>query len=128
MKVPLEIHFRGVDSTPLLERRIKRRAARLERFCQGLIACRIAIERPQKHQRRGNPYRVRMEVSVPPDKRLVVRCESSQGEMHTPLQKVVTETFQAMERRLRETADLRRGDVKHHDRPRKMVVATNART
>ena len=128
MKVPLEIHFRDLEPSPPIERKIRARAARLEKFCPGMIACRIAVERPQKHQRRGSPYRVRIEVSVPPSKRLIVRREPSQGDLHTPLQKVIGEAFEAMERRLRDTANLRRGDVKHHDEPREMVVATNART
>lgn len=112
MKVPLEISFRDVEQTPAILRKINARANRLERFCPGLIACRIAVEQPQKHQRRGSPYRVRIEVSVPPNKRLVVRREPSQGDMHDPLQKVIGDAFEAMERRLRDTADLRRGDGK----------------
>ncbi|MGH7804527.1 MAG: HPF/RaiA family ribosome-associated protein [Candidatus Binatia bacterium] len=128
MKVPLEIHYRDVEVTPVVTRKINARAARLEKFCPGLISVRVAVERPQKHQRRGSRYRVRIEVGVPPGKRLVVRREPSQGDMHDPLQKVVGDAFESMERRLRETNDVRRGHVKHHDSPRDMTVATNART
>jgi ribosome-associated translation inhibitor RaiA len=67
MEVPMEIVFRDVERTPEIDRLIEKKVARLDRVCNNLISCRIAIEQPQKHQRQGNPYRVRIEMRIPPN-------------------------------------------------------------
>lgn len=122
METPLEITLRDVPSTPEMQSFVREQVNRLERFCDNLTACHVAIERPQRHQRSGNPYRVRIEVLLPPRKDLVVVQDPEDNEMHTDLHAVVRRAFRAMERQLKDVTDLRRGDVKSHDEPRALVV------
>ena len=117
-----EVSFRDVPRSPAVDRKIRQQVERLQRLCDDMIGCRVAVERPQKHQRTGNPFRVRIEVSLPPEKRLIVRREPTQGDMHEPLHAVIGDAFRAMERRLKETSRRRRGDVKTHDEPRALVI------
>ena len=62
MDIPLELSFHHAQKTDELEELIRKRVARLEKFHQHLVSCRVAVEQPQTHQRSGNPYRVRIEV------------------------------------------------------------------
>lgn len=42
-----------------------------------LISCDVAVERPQKFQQNGNPYRVRIRLRVPPGQEVVIDLSSS---------------------------------------------------
>jgi cold shock CspA family protein len=122
VQTPVDLTFRNVPSTADVQRFVERHARRLERFCDGLVRCRVAVERPQRHQRSGNPYRVRIEVTLPPRKDLVVVEDPEDNEMHVGLQAVVRRAFHKMERQLKDVAELRRGAVKTHPEPRGIVV------
>jgi cold shock CspA family protein len=80
MNVPLEISYRGVDKTESIDALIREKAERLERFCNYLSSCRIAVEKPQAHQERGSGYRVRIDMTVPLGHELVAHRGASEGE------------------------------------------------
>ncbi|MFW6114825.1 MAG: HPF/RaiA family ribosome-associated protein [Thermodesulfobacteriota bacterium] len=114
MRVPLEISFRGVAKTDDMENLIWKKVAKLEELCDHLSSLSIAIESPQEHQQAGNPFRVRISMRVPPGHELVVKRESSRGDMHDPLPKVVRDAFQAARRQIKELTDRQQGEVKTH--------------
>jgi len=58
MQVPLMMTFRNVQKSADIEALVRRRAAKLERVCPYLVSCRISVEKPQAHQKSGNPFRV----------------------------------------------------------------------
>jgi cold shock CspA family protein/ribosome-associated translation inhibitor RaiA len=109
----LEITFRGLEKNESIETLIRKKAAKLEQVCSDLTSCRVAVERPQQHQRAGNPFRVRIDMGVPGHE-LVVRRESSKGDPHDPLPKVLRDAFNAARRKLREYAKRRQGEMKTH--------------
>ena len=63
MQVPLEITYRDVEKTDDIDQLVREKAAKLDELFENLIACRVAIERPQKTQRAGSPYRVRIDLT-----------------------------------------------------------------
>ncbi len=71
MKIPLELSFRGLDKTPDIEDLIEEKVQKLTQFCDHLSSCRVAVESPQEHQQSGNPFRVRIDVRVPPGHEIV---------------------------------------------------------
>lgn len=105
----VELSFRDVPPTETIRRLVHEQAARLDRFCASVTSCRVAIEHPQRHQRSGNAYRVRIEVTVPPHKDLVIVQDPQDNEMHTGLPAIVRKAFRAVQRQLKEVARLRRG-------------------
>jgi len=115
MQVPLEISFRGVQKTKAIENLIRRKTARLEQICNHMVSCHVAIEMPQHHQRSGNPFRVRIDMRVPVGHELVVKRESSEGDIHDALTKVLRKAFNAANRQLQELLERQRGKVKTHD-------------
>lgn len=123
MKVPLEIAFKGIPHTDEIETLIREEADKLERACRYLISCRVAVEKRQQHQEVGNPYRVRIDITVPPGHELVVKREPSKGDMHDPLEIVIKHAFASAVRQLRKLVEQQRGDVKTHpDQQVKAIV------
>ena len=114
MQIPLELTFRGVEKTEAMERYIRERTQKLEQVCDHIVSCRVTVERPQQHQRAGSPFRVRVDVRIPPGHELVVRRESTEGDIHDSLRQVLREAFDAMRRQVRSLAERQRGDVKAH--------------
>ncbi|MBD3179505.1 MAG: HPF/RaiA family ribosome-associated protein [Candidatus Latescibacteria bacterium] len=105
MEIPIEISFRGVEKTPGLEELIRVSSEELDKVCGNLISCRVAVEKPQEHQKSGNPYRVRIDMRVPPGHELVVKSSPGDKPMHQSLNTVITETFEAARRRLRKLTE-----------------------
>lgn len=114
MEVPLELSFRDVEKTRAIEEFIRTNVKKLEQSCDHIVSCRIAVEQPQKHQHTGSPYRVRIDLRVPPGHEIVVKRESSEGEIHDSLRKVLREAFDAARRQVRGLSERQRGAVKTH--------------
>lgn len=114
MNVPLEIAFKGIRRTEEIEALIREEASRLEKVCDYISSCRVIVEKPQQHQDVGNPYRVRIDMTVPPGHELVVKREPSKGDMHDPVEIVLKRAFDTAVRQLRKLAEQQRGEVKSH--------------
>jgi cold shock CspA family protein/ribosome-associated translation inhibitor RaiA len=114
MEVPLEITFRDVVKTEEMKRLIRQKAAKLDKICDAIISCRVAVERPHAHQLSGSSYRVRINLRVPPGQDLVVRREPSEGYLHERLSAVITEAFDAAFRQLKKQMEKQLGQVKRH--------------
>ncbi|MBP7147095.1 MAG: HPF/RaiA family ribosome-associated protein [Acidobacteria bacterium] len=122
MQVPLEISFRGVQHSPELEAFIGEQVQRLHRFAGDIISCRIAVEKRHQHQESGNPFRVRIELKLPPGKDLVVKKRPGDHELHDSLHLVIQNAFKALERQLKKAVEQRRGEIKTHEEPRAVVA------
>lgn len=114
MRVPLELSFRDIEKTEDIETLIRDKVAKLDRFANNLISCDVAVERPQKFQQNGNPYRVRIRLRVPPGQEVVIRREPGEGDRHDPLPVVLKDAFHAAERKLSALTSRERGEVKPH--------------
>ena len=114
MEVPLQLTFRDIEKTDELVDLVNDKVASLEKVCDYIISCHTAIEKPQEHQRMGNPYRVRVNVRVPPGHEIVVKREPGDGDMHDPLDAVIRDVFAAAQRQLKELVEKQRNEVKTH--------------
>jgi cold shock CspA family protein/ribosome-associated translation inhibitor RaiA len=123
MRPILEVNYRNVDKTPQLESLIEEKLAKLQEVCSDLISCRVSLEKPQQHQRVGNPHRVRLDLKVPGREIVTVR-ESTEGDMHDPLPKVIREAFTAARRQLKEYMSRKQGEVKVHPEQAVQAVVT----
>jgi cold shock CspA family protein len=122
MKVPLEIAFKGIRNTDELDALIREEAAKLERVCGYISSCRVIVEARQKHQTTGSPYRVRIDMTVPPGHELVVKQEAGQGDMHDPVEIVIKDVFESAARQLRKLVEQQRGAIKAHPEQEVMAV------
>lgn len=76
MQTPLQITFRDMPHSDALETHIREKAQKLEQFYPGLIGCRIVVEQSGKHQHQGNPFNIRIDLTVPRSEIVVDRQEN----------------------------------------------------
>lgn len=122
MHVPLQLQFEDMEADPAIEDKIRSRVDRLERLCDDLISCRVHLARPHEHASSGSPWRMVVELRVPPGHDLVVRKRPGDHDLSDPLETVVNSAFDAAERQLKEVVAKRRHDVKQHPEPWALVV------
>ncbi|MGH6954538.1 MAG: HPF/RaiA family ribosome-associated protein [Alphaproteobacteria bacterium] len=116
MQIPLEVKFRNMEPSPAIEANIRERAGRLERFFDRVIGCRVVVEAPHRHKRKGKLYNVRIDLSVPRREFLVTRS-GPQNHAHEDVQVAIRDAFDALARQLEDHARKARGDVKTHEAP-----------
>lgn len=113
MQKPLEITFHNLEPSAAIEENIRRRAAKLDRLFASLQSCRVVVEAPHKHQYKGKPYQVRIEIGVP-DRDIVVSRAPAEDTSHQDVYVAVRDAFDAATRQLEVYAAKRRGQVKSH--------------
>jgi len=112
MQVQPEIIFHDVDRSPWVEDYVVERLQRLDKFARGITSCRVTLTQEQRSQHKGNHYSVLVEVRVPPNHDLAAKKDKEVLDMQTQLPAVINQAFGAVERQLKKTAELRRGEDK----------------
>ena len=114
MQVPLEITHRGVDKSEFVDELVRRRAAKLDEFCDHIISCRVALERPNAHPRTGSTWRVRIDMAVAGGQEIVVDRGQLAGSVRDDLYDAVNDAFDVAQRRLKRLNARQHGEVKSH--------------
>ena len=122
MQLPLEISYRGVAKTDDIEALVQSKARHLDKFCDHISRCDVIIEQPNHAQHSGNPFRVRIDVTIPPGHELVSDERPVKHEMHEPLSRVINDAFKHMERQVKELVQRQRQDVKTHPEPHALIT------
>ena len=130
MTRPVQITFRNIGVSPALEQEIRSRAAWLETFYPGIVGCRVLLEIPHRHRKRGRPVHVRIELSLPGEDVIVAheptlhatarprprKSEDLNGR-HKHALVALHEAFDVARRRIEDVARRQRGDVKTASHP-----------
>jgi ribosomal subunit interface protein len=114
MQIPVEITFRHMQPSPALDKEIRERVRKLEKFCGDIIRCRVVVEAPHKHHHKGNLFHFRIAVTVP-DQELVVRRSPDEDHSREDAFVALRDAFDSMRRQLEDYVRLRRGKVKTHE-------------
>jgi ribosomal subunit interface protein len=114
MQLPVNITYRGVAKSDDIDQLVLEKASRLEKFCDHINRCDVAIEQPNHGHQKGNPFRVRIDVTVPPGHELVADEKGMDNGSYAPLTKVIHDAFKTMERELRRVVEKQRHEVKTH--------------
>ncbi len=114
MQLPVKISYRGLEKSDQIDNLVFEKAARLEKFCDHINRCDVAIEQPNHTHHKGNQYRVRIDVTVSRGHELVADEQEEDSGTHDPLNKVIHDAFKTMERQLRHLVDVQRREVKTH--------------
>lgn len=112
MEIPLQLQFRNLEPDRRVEEKIRHRVSRLDTMCDDLVSCRVLVGKPHEHTTSGSPWRVKIELRVPPGHELVVHKKPGDHDLEDSLETVVNNAFDAAERQLKELVDRRRHDVK----------------
>src|SRR5205809_6802636 len=100
MQLPVKISYRGLEKSDQIDNLVLDKAARLEKFCDHINRCDVAIEQPNHTHHKGNQYRVRIDVTVSRGYELVADEKQKDNGTHVPLNKVNHDAFKTMDREL----------------------------
>lgn len=100
MPIPLQIRFRNMDPSPAVEERIRKKAAKLERFHDRILSCTVVVEAPHRHHHQGKLYSVRVDISVP-GKDVIVGRAKPIDHAHEDVYVAVRDAFVAVTRKKR---------------------------
>lgn len=129
MTLPLHVTFRNMKHTAEIEDWIREEAEKLLTFCDRIIGCKVAVEVPHRHHRKGKPLHIRIDLALP-GQEVVVKRESNglhvnavdgrgvtpaRARPHADLQLVIHDAFKSAGRRVQDFARRRRGRVKKHE-------------
>ena len=113
MKIPLQITFRHMDHSPVLESRIRDLAGRLEKFSPQIMHCHVVIEAPHQHQHQGQVFDVHVDLTVP-GREIAIRRAGPADPSHTDPYVALRDAFRAVRRKLQDYERERRQDIKTH--------------
>ncbi len=108
MRIPLQVTFRNIPHSEAIEANINEKAAKLDRFYDRIMGCRVVVEESQRRRRQGKLYGVRIDITVPGKELAVTREENEDAYV------AVRDAFDAAVRRLEEHARRIQGSVKSH--------------
>ena len=117
MQLPVQVTYRGMESSAAIEDAVRDRAAKLEQFHPRIVSCRVVIEESARHKTKGKPFEVRIDLKVPGGELAVTR------EHDTDVYVALRDAFDAARRKLEDFAREQRGDVKHHEPTQSGTVA-----
>lgn len=95
-----------IDLTPETEAYIRDKAAHLDSFYDPILTCRVTLDAPVHHHRKGGPFGVRIDLDVPGGVVAVTRQEAD--DLHV----AVRGAFEAAQRRLEDFARKQQGQLK----------------
>jgi hypothetical protein len=133
MTTPITITFPKTKSSPWLEAEIRGRVERLKVICADILSCRVVVDIPHRRHQKGNRFSLRIELAVPGEDLAITRDANVHGAvkdlderawskrfdveaMRRDIRLVIGDAFDAAKRRLRDYAQLRRREVKRHQR------------
>jgi len=108
MRHPLQITNHNTFLTTEGEDKIRRKAAKLERFCDQIISCHVTIDAPHHHKKRGELFEVHINIAVPGEK-LVVKHEPRET-----ITVAIRDAFEAAQRKLQAHVQRRSGEARLH--------------
>ena len=109
----LQITFHGIGPSPAIERTLHRKLAWLRRYHPRIMSCRVTVEAPHRHHRKGRLYSVRVDVTVPGSDLTVTRSPAL-DHAHEDLRVAIRDAFDSARRDLMDDARRHRGQVKTH--------------
>jgi cold shock CspA family protein len=141
IKIPLQITFRNMAPSEVIEAHIREAAEKLDVFYDEMMRCRVLVETPHRHHRKGKLYHVRIDLTVPGGEIVIKRAprmisdrpsrfrkppddvaleesrELSKYVVHDDIQLAIRDAFDAARRKLQDYARRRRGVLKVHEGP-----------
>jgi len=122
MQTPLQIVFRGMETSEAVKNNIEERVEKLEKIFDRIISCRVVVELPHRHQSKGKLFNITIDLSVPGDVIVVNRAPSEDHALED-IYVAIKDAFNTARRQLEDYIRRRRKDVKtHEETPKAQVV------
>lgn len=121
----VQVTFRNMTAIEDVRKEIETRVQKLETYCKPILSCRVTIEAPANHHRKGEPFHVRIDAALADGRVDVKYAESSypagvrKGKEttseHNLLMYTIREAFDATRRQLQDHTHKRRSEIKTHE-------------
>jgi cold shock CspA family protein/ribosome-associated translation inhibitor RaiA len=113
---PLQITYKGIESSPAFDALIRERATGLERKHPRITGCRVVVDVPYRGSESAKvPLAVSVEVEIPNRSLVIGKDTQDRREMKDDHTAVLNNAFTAVERQLDKIADLQDQGVKRHE-------------
>lgn len=116
MQLPVQVIFRNLESSDAIATRVQQSAAKLDKFYNRIIGCKVTVEAPHWHHHKGNLYSVRIDLTLPKGE-LIINRNPDKDHAHEDMYVAIRDAFDAAERKLKDYAETRRQEVKVHETP-----------
>jgi cold shock CspA family protein len=140
INIPLQVTFRNMPPSEAIEAAVREKADKLDSFYDRIMGCRVLVEAPHRHHRKGKLYHVRIDLTLPggeivvkhepkrvkpttppagdgEDVTLLETHEPGKYAAHRDVYVAVRDAFDVARRKLQDYARRQRGVVKLHDAP-----------
>jgi ribosome-associated translation inhibitor RaiA len=132
MKLPVQTTFRNMDHSDAVVARLQEEANKLDKYLDGITSCRVMVEAPHRHHRRGDAFHIRIELGVPGRELVVGHEPTLHGVLkqedeaqrkknleidgpHKDVYVAIRDAFKAMRRQLQDYVHCLRKEVKKHE-------------
>lgn len=131
MELPVQITYRNMEPSDAVTARIEAEAAKLDTFYDRITSCRVLVEAPHRHHKRGELFHVRIELGVPGTELVVSHEPTPHATLshdeeaalkkhievhpeHKDIYVAVRDAFGSARRQLQDYVKRMRGEVKTH--------------
>ncbi len=102
MQHALEIVFEDFEPSEAIRARLEEEMQKLEQFNSRITSARVAIAKPHKNHNKGNHYQVRIHLTVPGSKDVVVNHDPGDNSAHEDAYITIRDAFRVARRQLKE--------------------------
>lgn len=100
MPTQTEVHFHGIEKSEAVEARIFEKVEKLARHFERLSRARVVIEAPHRNAQRPLAYLIKIELSIPGRKPVIVSHERAVSQDNDELLLAIRDAFAAAARKL----------------------------
>jgi ribosome-associated translation inhibitor RaiA len=104
------IEFQGMEASPELRDKITHHLSRLEERFGRITACRVTVKAPSGHRRTGDPYGIKIHLSLPDEREVAVDRTPHQDERHQDFDFALNDAFSRAGRQLQDAVKRMRGE------------------
>ncbi len=122
MKLPLQITYRNMEKSEAIDDNVRKWVAKLENVSPDLISCRVVVEAPEPHKRKGDHFHTRIDLALP-GQEIVVNREPPQHQSYADAYVSIRDAFENAKRQLSEYVRRHQGQVKSHEVPPHGTIA-----
>ena len=116
MQLEPQIIFRNIAPSEAIEANVRKHIAKLDRFHERIMGCRVVIEAPHRHQHHGKLYHLRIDMTEPGGE-VVVNHNPPEDQSHEDIYVAIRDAFDAAKRQLQDYVRRQRCDIKTHEVP-----------
>ncbi|MFY9655069.1 MAG: HPF/RaiA family ribosome-associated protein [Methylocystis sp.] len=108
------VEFQGMDAPPEFRDKITLQLSRLEERFGRITACRVTVKAPSGHRHVGDPYEIKIHLSLPGEREVAVDRTPHQDERFREFDFALHDAFNRAARQLQDQVERLRGAVKQH--------------